>query len=58
MTRLRQRWGDCAHMTVERLIQTDPDFPKPMNIHPNGKRLWDEDEIEAYERSKVTKRSA
>lgn len=59
MSGLQDRW-DCAHMTVERLIRTDPDFPPPMRlgVGPRPHRRWHIDAIEAYERSKIVARSA
>ena len=46
---LRKRWGGCSHMFVERRLKSDPTFPKPVKL--GGKlRLWDLDEVEAYER--------
>jgi predicted DNA-binding transcriptional regulator AlpA len=49
---LRSRWGGCSHMTIERKLALDPAFPKPINI--TRFRLWDLDEIEAYEKQKIT----
>ena len=53
MPDLRKRWGNCSHMTIESRLASDPDFPRPMRLTPGSPRLWDEDEIAAYERSKV-----
>jgi hypothetical protein len=50
MPRLCGRWSDCSPMTVERKLANDPDFPKPIQLTPGGRRLWDLEEIEAYER--------
>ena len=56
---LQERW-DCAHMTVERLIREDPDFPPPMRlgVGPRPHRRWPIDKIEAYERSRIVAKSA
>jgi len=57
MRQLRERWGNCSHMTVERRMEDDPNFPRP--IRPGLKartRLWDEEQIEAYERASVVSR--
>jgi hypothetical protein len=48
---LERRWG-CSHMTVERLIRSDPDFP-PYSRFSGRVRRFTIDEIETYERSKV-----
>jgi len=54
---LRERWGGCSHMLIERRLKSDPRFPRPVQF---GKRwrLWAEDEVEAYERSLVVRRGA
>jgi hypothetical protein len=57
---LRERWGDCSQMFIERKIWHDPNFPKPIRLgHQGGStrgriRLFAEDEIESYERGCVT----
>jgi predicted DNA-binding transcriptional regulator AlpA len=38
-------------MWVERRLQFDPDFPKPIKI--GRLRFWDLDALEAYEQSRV-----
>jgi hypothetical protein len=46
---LRERWGDCSHMLIERKLRDDPTFPRYIKV---GKaRLFDEDDVEAYERA-------
>ena len=46
---LRERWGSCSHMFIERRLAGDPGFPQPIKL--GGRmRLWDVDEVEAYER--------
>jgi predicted DNA-binding transcriptional regulator AlpA len=46
---LRKRWGGCSHMFIERRLKSDPTFPRPVKF--GGRlRLWDLDEVEAYER--------
>ncbi len=47
---LRHRWGDVSHMFLERRLKKDPAFPRPIKIGSSRIRLWDEAEIEAYER--------
>ena len=56
-TGLEVRWS-CSHMTIERLIKSDPDFPLPTRFGDGAHRRWPIEEIEAYERSKVVARSA
>ena len=46
---LRTRWGDCSHMTIERKLKRDPNFPKP--YHLTRVRMFDVAEIETYERA-------
>jgi hypothetical protein len=49
---LRERWGSCSHMFIERLLKSDPCMPRPMKL--GGRiRFFAVDEIERYERSKV-----
>jgi hypothetical protein len=54
---LRQRWGNVSQMFVERRLQHDPNFPRPMKFPGGRLRLFDEEEIEAYERMAVTGRA-
>jgi hypothetical protein len=54
LNQLRERWGNCSHMFVERRLRADPDFPKPMRFDGGRTRLFALDEVEAYERSKIT----
>jgi predicted DNA-binding transcriptional regulator AlpA len=50
---LRSRWGGCSHMFIERRLASDPAFPKPLKL--GGRlRLWDVDQVEAYERRFIT----
>ena len=50
---LRSRWGGCSHMFIERRLASDPTFPKPVKL--GGRlRLWDVDQVEAYERQFVS----
>jgi hypothetical protein len=59
---LLERWG-ISHMTLERRLATDPDFPKPVKWSEKGKddprarRYWLLADIERYERL-VWKRGA
>jgi predicted DNA-binding transcriptional regulator AlpA len=46
---LRQRYGGLSHMWVERKIQNDPDFPRPVYFGTNF-RFFKLAEIEEYER--------
>jgi len=48
---IRQLWGNCSHMTIERKLRSDPNFPKAMRL---GRiRLFRLEDIESYERSKI-----
>jgi predicted DNA-binding transcriptional regulator AlpA len=53
MRQLCQRWGGASFMFVERKMKKDPRFPRP--IRPGGSRLrlFDEEQIETYERISV-----
>ena len=46
--KLCARWDDCSAMTIERKLRDDESFPKPYYI--TRVRMWDLEEIEAYER--------
>lgn len=50
-----ERYANCSPMTIERRLQNDPRFPKPIYF---GKRmrLWRISELEAYERALVVAR--
>ena len=52
MSQLCERYGNCSPMTIERRLQNDPRFPKPIYF---GKRmrLFAENKLEAYERLRV-----
>ena len=57
MAQLRQRWGDCSHMFIERKLKDDPTFPRPYRLGEGARphRMWSIDEISAYERSRVSR---
>jgi predicted DNA-binding transcriptional regulator AlpA len=44
-------------MFIERLIKRDPTFPKAVKLTAGtmSHRLWDEDDLEAWERSKAVR---
>jgi predicted DNA-binding transcriptional regulator AlpA len=50
---LRERWGGCSHMFIERRISGDPDFPRPVKLG-GRKRFFSLDQVEQYERKCVT----
>jgi hypothetical protein len=54
-----ERW-DCSHMFIERKLREDPTFPPCTRLGdgPKAARRWEIEDIEEYERSRVTKRSA
>ena len=52
MAQVCERYGGCAKITIERRLQNDPDFPRPMYFGKR-KRLFAESKLEAYERSRV-----
>jgi hypothetical protein len=49
---LSSRWGDCSLMFIERRLKNDPRMPRPMKF-TQRLRLFDLDQIEAYERACV-----
>lgn len=53
---LCERWGDCSHMTLENRLRKDPHFPKVIRLPGSRLRMFDEAEIEAYERASVVVR--
>jgi predicted DNA-binding transcriptional regulator AlpA len=48
---LLTRWGR-SHMFLERLLKSDPDFPKPVKLGPTETAwwMWSVEAIENYER--------
>jgi hypothetical protein len=50
---LCERWNGCSHMFIERKIKNDPDFPKVYRFSRH--RLFDLDEVEAYEQKFITR---
>jgi len=51
---LRERYGGRSKMWIERIMQRDPAFPRPIYI---GRfRLWDEEKMENYERDVAARR--
>lgn len=49
---LRERWGDCSHMFIERLLKSDPTMPRPVKLGTRY-RFFDLAAIERYERSRI-----
>jgi hypothetical protein len=55
-TQLRARYGHRSEMWVERIMATDPNFPRPIKI---GRfRFWERAALEAYERSLIKRGAA
>jgi predicted DNA-binding transcriptional regulator AlpA len=54
---LRQRWGGCSHMFIERRLASDPDFPRPIKLG-GRKRLFALDQVEKYERKFIARSGA
>lgn len=50
---LRERYGGVSHMWVQRRLQNDATFPRPVKLGGSLIRLWDLDGIEAWERACV-----
>lgn len=53
MTEVRSRYNNVSHMTIERRLQNDPAFPRPIRF--GHLRMWRVSDLEAYERSLVAK---
>ena len=51
-SQLRERWGDCSHMFIERRLKSDPTFPRPVKFGDRI-RFFALDAIEDYERSRI-----
>jgi predicted DNA-binding transcriptional regulator AlpA len=53
---LQERY-DCSHMFIERLLKKDPTFPRPVKLAPGkmAHRMWDEDALAAWERSRIAR---
>ena len=47
---VRQRFGGRSDAWLWRLLQSEPDFPRPLVI--KKQRYFYEDEVEAYEKNK------
>jgi hypothetical protein len=56
ISQLRERWGNCSKMTIERAIKLDPSFPDVYKIGTAGRtRMFAEDDVERYERASVVR---
>jgi predicted DNA-binding transcriptional regulator AlpA len=53
---VRARYGSVSHMWVERRLQADPSFPRP--IYFGRLRFWKLSELEKWEAAKATGTSA
>lgn len=47
---LRARWGNVSHMFVERLLQNDDSFPRPIRLGGGSMRFWRLKDIVRWER--------
>jgi hypothetical protein len=54
VNQLCERWGGVSNMFIERRLKSDPGFPRPRKFDDGRIRFFDLDEIENYERSKIT----
>ncbi len=50
---LRDRWGGCSHMMIERRLRSDPKFPRAYKLC-DQKRFFRISDVERYERSRVS----
>jgi predicted DNA-binding transcriptional regulator AlpA len=50
---LCERWGGCSHMFIQRRLESDPTFPKPVKFG-GRKRFFSLAQVEMYERKFVT----
>ena len=53
MREVQRRYNDVSHMTIERRLQNDPAFPRPIKF--GHLRMWRVSDLENYERSLVMK---
>ncbi|GJD51767.1 hypothetical protein OPKNFCMD_4525 [Methylobacterium crusticola] len=54
---VRERYGNCSDMAIWRWLRNeDLSFPKPLTI--NGRRLWKEGDLEAFEKQQAIKQEA
>lgn len=53
MREVQRRYNDVSHMTIERRLQNDPSFPRPIKF--GHLRMWLVSDLEAYEKSLVMK---
>jgi predicted DNA-binding transcriptional regulator AlpA len=44
---LRERYGGCSHMFIERRLKNDPSFPRP--VYMGRMRFWKLSELESWE---------
>ena len=54
VNQLCERWGGVSNMFIERRLKSDPGSPRPRKFDDGRIRFFDLDEIENYERSKIT----
>jgi predicted DNA-binding transcriptional regulator AlpA len=53
VAQIAERWGNRSPQFIDQKLKADPTFPKAMRF--GGRlRLFDEDEIERYERGFIT----
>jgi predicted DNA-binding transcriptional regulator AlpA len=45
------RYGGRSHMWLERLLQNDPNFPRPMKMKGRGMRFFKVADLVKYERA-------
>lgn len=57
---LQERYAGKSHMFIEGLIRNDPTFPRPIKpgSGESAHRLWSLSEIESWEKTKISGRSA
>jgi predicted DNA-binding transcriptional regulator AlpA len=48
---VRERYGGCSHMFIERRLANDPTFPRP--IYFGRMRFWKLSELEMWEKAQA-----
>jgi predicted DNA-binding transcriptional regulator AlpA len=53
VAQLRERYGGVSHMWIQRRLQKDPNFPKPVKLGGSALRMFDLIEVEEFEKKCV-----
>lgn len=56
MAQMREIFGGCSFMTIERQLEKDPTFPKPITLPGGTKRFWSAREVHDWIGERLVKR--